>query len=69
MHYYSSADEPFLGPLLIFCAPHFNFMELKWGEKKSGGPKNFFPVLRTGNGPPLSICFLRPCSASTLITF
>ena len=40
MHYYSSADEPSLGPPLIFRAPHFNFMELKWGaQKKSGGPK------------------------------
>ena len=43
MHYYSSADESFLGPPLIFCAPHFNFMELKWGaKKKSGGPKKKF---------------------------
>ena len=63
-YYYSSADEPFLGPLVplpIFCAPHFNFMELKWGPKrKVGAPKNFFPALRAGNGPPLSICFLHP---------
>ena len=58
MHYYSSADEPSLGPSLIFCAPpHFNFMELKWGPKrKVRGPKKFF-----SGAPPLSICFLRPC--------
>ena len=53
MLYYLSADEPFLGPPLFFCAPHFNFMELKWGPKrKVGGPKNFFPALCAGNGPP-----------------
>ena len=51
MHYYSSADKPFLGPPLIFCAPHFNFIKLKWGaQKKSGGPE--MAGIRAGNGPP-----------------
>ena len=46
MHYYSSAYEPSLGPPLIFCAPHFNFMELKWGggQKKSEAPKKWPPT-------------------------
>ena len=40
--YYLSADEPFWGPPLFFCAPHFNFMELKWGwPKEKWGQQKF----------------------------
>ena len=52
MLYYLSADEPFLGPPLFFCAPYFNFMEIKWGPKEKWGPKKIFPALRAGNRPP-----------------
>jgi len=63
-YYYSSADEPFLGPLvplLIFCAPHFNFMELKWGPKrKVGAPKNFFRRFAPEMGPHFQFASYTP---------
>ena len=64
MHYYSSADEPFLGLLLIFCAPHFNFMELKLGAKRKVGAQKKFqfasyaPVYRLS----VFICRRESCS-------
>ena len=45
-------------------------MELKWGaQKKSGGPqKKFFRRFAPEMGPPLSICFLRPCKVTDVGT-
>jgi len=62
MHYYSSADEPSLGPPLIFCAPpHFNFMELKWGPKrKVGAQKKIFRRFAPEMGPHFQFASYAP---------